>query len=153
MSNFAIIVSVHVLAVLVAGVSSVVSLALLWWSKAHADRLASALKAAVILDWLTKGAFVLALLTGVVMVVTVPFPITLPWIMASLALYVVVAALGSAFYAPAFRKQMQIAAREGVQGVAYLQAARRTAFLMIVMWILFAAIAFMMQAKPALWAS
>jgi len=85
------------------------------------------------------------------MAFAVPFPLTTPWILASIILYVLIAALGVGVYVPIFRKQLKLAESEGTQSQAYLQTARQGMILIYVVMFLVALIVFCMVVKPPLW--
>ncbi|MBX7233545.1 MAG: DUF2269 domain-containing protein [Caldilineales bacterium] len=154
MSHFAITVFLHVFFAIVAVGTNMTYLVLLWWSRRQPDLVVYALKTIRMLDSrLANPAYMLVLLTGFVMVFTVPFPLTTPWILSGLVLYVVIAVLGIAVYAPAFRRQMQIAVRDGIEGEAYQRAARFANILLGAVALLAALIVFLMVVKPPLWAA
>lgn len=153
MSHFTITVFLHVLFAIVAVGTNITYSALLLWSKHQTEMTVYALKAIRMLDSrVANPAHILVLLTGLVMVITVPFPITTPWILSGLVLYVAIVVLGIAVYAPAFRRQLQIATRDGVQSEAYGQAARSANILLWAVTLLAVLIVFLMVVKPPLWA-
>lgn len=153
MSHFTLTVFLHVLFAIVAVGTNITYSALLLWSRRQTEMTVYALKAIRMLDSrVANPAYLLVLLTGFVMVFTVPFPLTTPWILSGLVLYGVIVVLGIAVYTPAFRRQMQIATRDGVQGEAYRQAARLANILLGAVTILAVLIVFLMVVKPPLWA-
>src|SRR5512132_3145811 len=93
------------------------------------DRIAHTLESIHRLDmWLANPAYVIVLLAGIGMVVVGPYPITTPWILVSLGLYVLVALIGITLYAPAVRRQRAAALADPTSD-DYRRAARRGNFL------------------------
>ena len=74
-----------------------------------------------------------------------------PWILASIILYLLIAALGFGVYAPIFRKQLKLAENEGTDSEAYRKTARLGMILIFVVTFLVALIVFLMVVKPPLW--
>jgi uncharacterized membrane protein len=99
-------------------------------------------------DRFANPAYVLLLLTGVILVVRGPWDFTTPWISASMALYVVVGFVAVLGYSPALRAQIDALEHHGSSSDVYRAAARQatiaggaTATLVIV-------IIFLMVTKP-----
>ena len=76
-------------------------------------------------------SYIAAAVAGVAMVLTGPYGFESPWIVAAIALYVLVAVLGITVYAPAAHTQLDLA-RRAADSPAYAAAARRTQVLGIV---------------------
>jgi uncharacterized membrane protein len=83
----------------------------------------------------------------------VPYPLTTPWIMAGLILYVIVSILGIFVYSPTLRKQIALAESEGPSGAAYQAVSSRGTTLGIIMGVIAVVIVYLMVAKPPLWAA
>lgn len=153
MSHFTITVFLHALSVIVAVGANFTCSVLLLWSRRQPEGTVYILKAIRMLDSrVAIPAYVLVLLTGLVMVLAVPFPITTPWILTGLALYVMIVVLGIAAYAPAFRRQMQIASHDGIQSDTYRREARLASGFLGAVTVLAVLSVFLMVAKPPLWA-
>ncbi|RIK27011.1 MAG: hypothetical protein DCC54_05060 [Anaerolineae bacterium] len=88
---------------------------------------------------------------GLWMAFAVPFPLMTPWILASIILYLLIAALGVGVYVPIFRKQLKLAESEGTDSEAYRKTARLGMILIFVVTFLVALIVFCMVVKPPLW--
>lgn len=152
MSVLSILLFLHVSSAIAAvGTNATYSL-LLANARQHPEMAVFTLKTIRLLDSrLANPAYVLVLLTGLGMVFTIPFPITTPWILTALALYLLIVALGIGVYAPIFRRQIQLAESVGVQSPAYLQAARWGSGLAIAITLVAGLIVFLMVTKPPLW--
>jgi len=112
------------------------------------DRIAHTLESIHRLDmWLANPAYVIVLLAGIGMVVVGPYPITTPWILLAIALYVLVALLGITLYAPAVRRQ-RAAALADPNSTEYRAAARRSNLLGLVAVAIVTVIVVLMVLKP-----
>ena len=90
------------------------------------DRLLFAIEGIRWLDRrIANPMYVVVLLTGILMVLTGAYSFETGWIAASIALYVLVAVVGIAFFAPAIRRQLAEAERDPTSP-AYAAAAART---------------------------
>lgn len=101
--------------------------------------------------WLANPAYVIVFLAGIGMIVVGPWPITTPWILLAIALYVLVALIGITLYAPAVRRQ-RAAALADPDSADYRAAARRSNVLGLVAVAIVFAIVTLMVVKPPLWA-
>jgi uncharacterized membrane protein len=116
------------------------------------DRITHTLESIHRLDmWLANPAYVIVLLAGIGMVVVQPWPITTPWILLAIVLYVLVALIGITLYAPAVRRQ-RAAALADPDSTDYRAAARRSNILGLVAVAIVFAIVTLMVVKPPLWA-
>ena len=95
-------------------------------------------------------AYILAAVAGVFIVLTGPYGFESPWIVAAIVLYVLVAVLGIAAYAPAAHAQLDLA-RTAPDSPAYAAAARQTQLLGLLVTAIVLVIVWLMVAKPALW--
>ncbi len=152
MSHFVITLFLHVLSAMIAVGTNITYIALLAGAKRDQNSVIYTLKTIRLLDSrLANPAYILALITGLIMVFTVPFPITTPWILSALILYLTIFVLGIFVYTPVFRRQMRLVEDEGVESEAY-QAAARTGNILIGVVAFFAVvIVFLMVVKPTLW--
>jgi uncharacterized membrane protein len=73
-------------------------------------------------------AYVVAALAGVGIVVTGPYTFQQPWIALAIVIYIVVAAMGMMVYAPAIRRQLELAGTAPASD-DYRAAARRSRML------------------------
>ena len=69
--------------------------------------------------WVTIPAYGLVALTGLALAVAQATPLTSPWLGGSLALFVLVIAVGAVLYAPVSRWRLAAAERGGVTDPAY----------------------------------
>jgi uncharacterized membrane protein len=116
------------------------------------ERIAHTLQSIHRLDmWLANPAYVIVLLAGIGMVVVGPYPISTPWILVAIALYVLVALIGITLYAPAVRRQ-RAAALADPDSANYRAAARRSNILGVIAVAIVFAIVTLMVVKPPLWA-
>lgn len=141
----------HVLAAIVAvGANVTYSF---WITRAGRDsgRLVWTLQGIRRLDRLIANpAYVVLLITGVLMVMGGHFSFRTSWIEASLALYVAAVVIGVVLYAPAIRRQIAEAERDPTSP-AYAAAARRSNLLGIVTTVIVVVIVALMVLKPTLW--
>lgn len=93
----------------------------------------------------------LLLLTGLMMAFLVPIPLTTPWLLTALILYVAAALLGVFGYSPVIKRQIQALDGEGSDSPNYEAAARQGRLLGIVTGMDVIVIVFLMVVKPALW--
>jgi uncharacterized membrane protein len=93
----------------------------------------------------------LLLLTGLVMAYLLPIPLTTPWLLTAIILYVLAAFLGVFAYAPTMREQRKQLEAAGAGSVAFRTASRRGAWLALLVTLDVVMIVFLMVVKPALW--
>lgn len=103
-------------------------------------------------DRLANPAYGLLLITGLSMVFVLPLPLTTPWLLTALILYLILVLVGLGGYTPTLRRQLQILTSEDIQSPAYQAVARRGTILGIVLGVLAITIVFLMVVKPGLWA-
>ena len=104
-------------------------------------------------DRLANPAYGLLLVTGVVMVFMAGYPITTPWILIGLVLYIAVVLIGLLGYTPALRLQIQLLESRGPDSPEYRAASRSSTTLAGILAVLIVAITFLMVTKPSLWAA
>ncbi len=152
MSLFSALLFLHVLSAIAAVGTNLTYRLLLAQSRQHPDKLVYTLNTVRVLDQrLANPAYSLLLVTGLVMALTIPVPLTTPWLLSAIILYVSIAVLGIAVVAPVFRRQIRLAESEGVTGLDYQATARASDFIGITVTALAVLIVFLMVTKPALW--
>ncbi|MCS7040096.1 MAG: DUF2269 domain-containing protein, partial [Caldilineales bacterium] len=100
---------------------------------------------------LANPGYLVLLVTGLLMMDWVGFPLTTPWLLVSLLLYIATALLGFFVYAPHFRRQIRLAEELGPQAEAYKAAAKRSMRLAWLTTGIVLVILFLMVVKPPLW--
>lgn len=95
--------------------------------------------------------YALLLLTGLMMALLLPIPLTTPWLLTALVLYVAAALLGVFRYSPVIKRQIQVLDAEGSDSPNYEAMAKQGRLLGIVTGIDVILIVFLMVVKPALW--
>ena len=142
---------VHVLAAIVAVGANVTYT--FWLARAgrDRDRLTWTLAGIRRLDGLVANpAYVVLLVTGILMLMGGHFSFQTSWIVAALVLYVATVVVGIALYAPALRRQLAEAEKDPTSA-AYDAAARRSTLLGILTLAIVVAIVALMVLKPSLW--
>jgi len=125
-----------------------------WLSRAAREpqHLPFALRGVKILDdRIANPAYGLLLITGFAMASVAKIPLTTPWLLTGLILYVVLVVIGLAGYTPTLRRQIQALEAGGPNSVQYQALAARGTRIGIVLAIIAVIIVFMMVTKPALW--
>jgi uncharacterized membrane protein len=103
-------------------------------------------------DRMANPSYGLLLLTGIAMVLVGNIPITTPWLIVSLVLYVAVVLIGLLGYTPTLKRQIQLLAGAGPVSEEYRAAASRGIVLGVILGVLAVGILFFMVVKPSLWA-
>lgn len=122
----------------------------IWMSRAHRDRdhLVFAIETIRVLDrQLALPAYVLVLMTGVLMVARGAYSFTTGWIMAAIALYVAAVVVGVVAFGPTIRRQLAEARRDP-SSPAYAELARRNDRLTLVTLGVVGSIVVLMVTKP-----
>jgi len=152
MSLFSILKYLHILSAIIAvGANATYGI---WIARASRskDTLSFALRTVKIVDdRMANPAYGFLLITGIGMVLTVPYPITTPWILSALVLYAIVFVLGLLAFTPTLRKQIAIAESDGPESAAYQAIAQRSRTLGIAVSLVVLVIVFLMVVKPPLW--
>jgi uncharacterized membrane protein len=152
MSYFSIILFFHILSAIAAVGTNITYRLLLSRARRQPDQLLFTLQAIRMLDrCLANPAYTLVLLTGLVMVLRLSLPLTTPWLLSAIVLYVLIAVLGITVVAPVFRRQIQLATNQELAGKEYQSTAQMSNILGIVATALAVLIVFLMVTKPALW--
>jgi len=142
----------HVLSAIVAvGANATYAI---WLSRAEKapENLPFTLKSIKVLDdRVANPAYWLLLITGLWMALTVPIPLTTPWLLTALVLYGVLVLVGMLGYTPTLRRQIELLEEAGPGSPTYQTQARRGTIIGIVLAVLAIGIVFLMVVKPALW--
>ncbi len=148
---FLIVKYIHILAAILA-VGLNISYAV-WIIRAQRDpsHMTFALKGIKFLDdRIANPAYGLLLLSGLLMVFLVPYPITTFWIDVALVLYVVLVVLAISQYTPTLRKQIKLAEAGDTTSGEFTGLARRSQVLGQALGVIVLVILAMMVFKPHL---
>jgi len=149
MTLYLLLKYVHVLSAIVAvGANITYSI---WLARAaqKPEHLIFTLRTVKILDdWVANPAYVLLLPTGVAMALVAKWPLTLPWLLASLILYGIMATLGFGLYSPVLRRQIAAAESNGPDSPEYLALSNRGRLVGISIGVVTLGIIFLMVTKP-----
>ena len=151
MSLFTFVKFIHILAAIVA-VGLNISYAV-WIVRARRDptHMSFALKGVKFLDdRIANPAYGLLLITGLLMVFLLPYPITTLWILVALVLYAALVVLALFFYTPALRAQIKLAESGDTSSAAFQQLGQRGQVLGQVLGVIVIVILAMMVFKPTL---
>jgi uncharacterized membrane protein len=99
-------------------------------------------------DRIANPSYGLLLVTGLALVFLGPWPITTPWVVLSLALFVAVVVLGLLGYTPTLRRQIEMVDSGKRESAEYAALDRRGRNLGILLAVLVVAIVFLMVVKP-----
>jgi uncharacterized membrane protein len=139
---------IHVLAAITAVGANLTYTYWLRYAGQDRERLAWTLKGISRLDnFIATPAYVVLLITGILMVVSGAFSFQMGWIAAAIALYVVVVVVGIALYAPGLRRQIAEAEVDPTSP-AYAAAASRTNLFGVITTVIVLVIVVLMVAKP-----
>jgi uncharacterized membrane protein len=139
---------VHVLAAIVAVGTNVTYFVWLSRTRKHPEQALYVLPGIKALDTrLANPAYVVLPITGILMVLDADLGFTTFWIATAIGLYVAVAVIAGAFFAPSLRRQIELAAASA-EPSAYGRAARRTTLAGVVTMLPIAAILYLMVVKP-----
>jgi uncharacterized membrane protein len=148
MSLVTLLKFVHVVAAIVAVGANLTYAA--WMSRAGGDRdrLVWTIRTIHWLDMrIANPAYGVLLVTGVLMVLGGLYTFETRWLATAIVLYVIVAIVGIALYAPAIRRQLA-AAEADPTSAAYAAAARRSNLLGVLTIAVVLVIVFLMVVKP-----
>ncbi|MEB2334707.1 MAG: DUF2269 family protein [Anaerolineaceae bacterium] len=152
MPFYVILKFLHVLSAIVAVGATMTYRMLLIGAKGKTEQTLFALHAIRFLDRrLANPAYLMLLITGSAMTYMANFRLSSPWLISSLILYFLSMGLGIKVYAPVFRRQINLAKSEGVDGDAYRKAARQASIIEATVTLFVMLIVFLMVTKPALW--
>ena len=151
MSLFVVVKFLHILAAIVA-VGLNISYGV-WIVRARRDpnHTAFALKGVKFIDdRIANPAYGFLLITGLLMVFLVPYPITTLWILIALILYAALIVLALFFYTPALRDQIKLAEAGDTTSAEFMRLAQRGQILGPVLGVIVLLIVAMMVFKPTL---
>lgn len=97
---------------------------------------------------LANPAYFVLPVTGVIMVLIEDIGFTTFWIAVAIGLYVLVAVIAGALFAPSLRRLAEIVDTQGPDAAAYADAARRTRTMGLLTMLPVAAILYLMVLKP-----
>ena len=126
----------------------------IWLARGARDRqhLGFALRGVKILDdRVANPAYGLLLVTGLIMTFVGNIPLTTPWILTALVLYVALVLVGLFGYTPTLRRQVQLVESGAADTPEFASLTSRGTILGVVLAILALAITFLMVVKPSLW--
>jgi uncharacterized membrane protein len=126
----------------------------IWMARAsrHPEALSFTLRSIKLIDdRVANPAYGFLLVTGLLMVFVVPLPLTTPWLLTGLVLYILVVLVGLLGYTPTLRRQIQFLESEGFQSPTYQAVARRGTMLGAILVFLVIVIVYLMVVKPGLW--
>ena len=151
MSLFVVVKFLHILAAIVA-VGLNISYGV-WIVRARRDptHTSFALKGVKFLDdRIANPAYGFLLITGLLMVFLVPFPITTLWILIALVLYAALVLLALFVYTPALRQQIKLVEAGDMTSPEYLRLAQRGQVLGPALGVIVLVIVALMVFKPTL---
>ncbi len=102
-------------------------------------------------DKLANRAYGLLFITGLLMAFVVKIPLTTPWLLVALILYLTLGLTGFLGYTPTIKRQIELLDTQGSDSPEFKSVARRGLTLGILLVILAIAIVFLMVVKPRLW--
>jgi uncharacterized membrane protein len=143
-----ILLLIHVLAA-IAAVGANLTYAI-WFRAAGTDqdRLIFVIRTVRTIDnRLANPAYIVLLVTGVLLVLSGAYSFTTGWILAAIGLYIATAVIGIAAFGPAIRRQLAEAEKD-VTSPAYRAAANRSTTLGLVTTVLVLLIVVLMVTKP-----
>ncbi|MPZ72515.1 MAG: DUF2269 family protein [Nitriliruptorales bacterium] len=139
---------VHILAAIVAVGTNVTYFFWLRQAKTPGAHATTALDGIKALDrWLANPAYVVLPVTGVIMVLISALEFSTFWVATAIVLFIVMGAFAGIFFAPALRRQVELARTDGGSD-AYSAAARRTTVTGAATMVLVFAIVTLMVTKP-----
>jgi uncharacterized membrane protein len=148
---FLIVKYIHILSAIVAVGMNISSALWMLRARSQPDHLAFALKwVKFIDDRVANPAYGLLLITGLLMVVLLPYPITTFWIDVSLVLYAIVVVLAIAVFTPALRDQLRLAEAGEMSSASYARVERRGQLAGQLIGVVVLVILAMMVFKPTL---
>jgi uncharacterized membrane protein len=151
MSWFAVFKFIHILAAITAvgmNISYTVWILRAQSEPAHTGFALKGIK--FIDDRIANPAYGLLLITGLLMVFTLPIPITTLWIEIALVLYAALLVVGFGFYSPTLRNQVRLVEAGDMTSTEFVRLASRGQVLGIALGVIVLLILIMMVFKPHL---
>ncbi len=99
-------------------------------------------------DWVANPAYILALITGHIMLFVGEIPITTPWVMAGEILFIAQGVIAFPFYTPTLRKQIAAGEAHGLDSEEFRRLDRKGTALGMTLNILAVVIVAVMVLKP-----
>ncbi len=154
LSLYLILKWLHVLLAMVALGTNITYAIWLARARRNPEHLAFAVRGVKLLDdRVANPAYGLLLVVGLIMTFVGGIPLTTPWILSSLILYVILVLVGGFLYTPTLRAQVQLAEAGRGQSKEYDDLASRGTVIGIVVAVIVVVITFLMVVKPALWSA
>jgi uncharacterized membrane protein len=139
---------VHVVAAIIAVGTNLTYFVWLSRTRKHPQEAAHVLPGLKALDTrLANPAYVVLLITGILMVLNADLGFTTFWIATAIGLYIALAVIAGVLFSPALRRQVELSAQRA-EASLYDQAARRTTLAGVVTMLPIAAILYLMVIKP-----
>jgi uncharacterized membrane protein len=152
MSAYVLVKWIHVLMAITALGANITYGVWLTRAAREPQHLAFALRGVKMLDdRVANPAYGILLITGMAMAGMGRIPLTTPWFLTGLILYVILVVIALAGYTPTLRRQIQALEAGGPNTTEYQAFAARATRLGIVLAIIAVIIVFLMVTKPALW--
>jgi uncharacterized membrane protein len=152
MSGYLILKWIHVLLAITAVGANITYGVWLPRAAREPQHLGFALRGIWILDnRIANPAYGLLLITGFAMTGMGHIPISTPWVLAGLILWLILVVIAAAGYTPALRRQIQTLDGPGPTSAEYQRFEATSRRLGIVLLVIAMAIVFDMVTKPALW--
>lgn len=102
-------------------------------------------------DRIANPAYALLLITGLAMTYMGKIPLTTPWLLTGLILYVILVVIALVGYTPTLRRQIAALDAGGPKSPEYRKLEARSTQLGILLAVVVVIIVFMMVTKPTLW--
>jgi uncharacterized membrane protein len=148
---FTVVKYIHILAAIVAVGLNISYAVWIVRARSNPSNMAFALSGVKFLDdRIANPAYGLLLITGLLMVFLVPYPITTLWILVSLVLYAALVVLAIFVYSPSLREQIKLAQTGDTTSVEFSRLGQRGQISGQVLGVIVLVILAMMVFKPTL---
>jgi uncharacterized membrane protein len=143
---------IHILAAITAVGANITYGVWLNRARANPEALPFVLRGVAFLDsCIANPAYAVALVSGLIMVWHSGLPLTTPWLVLALALFIAATIVGVFVVTPGFQRQIQLAEAGGAGSPEYQAEAARGARIGIGLTLAVLVITLLMVFKPALW--
>jgi uncharacterized membrane protein len=105
----------------------------------------------IIDDRLANPAYGALLITGLAMAFFLPIPITTPWLLTALVLFVIMGLLAVLGFTPVLKNQIRLIEEKGATSPEFQAASTRGRRLGMLLGLFAVAILYLMVVKPSLW--
>lgn len=102
-------------------------------------------------DWIANPAYILALISGHVLLFIGAIPITTPWVLLGEGLFLTQGIIAFPLYTPTLRKQIEAGEQFGLDSAEFRALDKRATVLGVTLNILAVVIVAVMVIKPTLW--